>query len=314
MIVVHQENGWFAFMIQLAPNSSGTTYIKKDNTINYRLDFGGERGALMTKMGLVFANEGGIFSITSVGDKSQAYSEQISNLTKNLSDDDIRDIDFTDCDFVFDSLRNYIYCTVKKGGAVYHNYMIAINCDNGAISTFEGLHVKRFSVSGNTIYGLASDQTKGYILFTGAADNGEDIAIEYMQEISLGGLFGRNSLQEFYVQGLLSEDSTVRVKFSIYDLQGVPYENKRVFDWTPQYSLSTSGGYGDSPFGDPYGGDVDSAAQLECFDGIKIGINNCQRVIIDFTESSSLPLSLNWFSVAYKTKGTIRRRKLTKIS
>lgn len=315
IIVVHQENGWFAFMIQLAPTSDGTSYIKKDNVINYRLDFGGERGALMTKLGLVFANEGGIFAITSVGDKSQAYSEQITNLTQAMSDDDIGDIDFEDCDFVFDARRNYIYCTVKKGGAVYHNYMIAINCDNGALSHFEGLYVKRFSVVGNTIYGLASDQTKGYVLFTGNSDNGGDIAIEYKQEISLGSLYGRNAIQEFYTQGLLSEDQTVRIRFDIYNLEGEPLENKRSFDWSPQYSLSESEGYGEGAYGDsPYGGDSDTAAQLECFDGTFIGISNCQRLIVDYKESSALPLSLNWFSVSYKSKGPIRRRKLTKIS
>lgn len=315
VIVVHQSNGWFAFVIKVEVSSSGTSYIKKDETLNYRLDFGGERGALNTPLGLVYANEGGVFALASIGQSSIPYSEQIVNLTKNMSDSDIEDVDFADCDFVYDAKRNYVYCTVKKGGATYHNYIIAINCDNQALSHFTNLHIKRFSVVDNVIYGLASDSLKGYVLFTGSSDDGEDIPTEYKQELTVGGLFDRTSLAEFYIQGLLSEDSTIRIAFDVYSITGILTENKRIFEWTPQYSLSTSGGYGEEAYGQSvYGGDEDSAAQIQCFDGRKININNCQRVIVDITASDSLPHTLNWFSILSRNKGNIRRRTLTKIS
>lgn len=315
VVVVHQENGWFAPVIQIEVSSSGTSYIKKDSILNFRSDFGGERGALNTPLGLVYANEGGVFALASVGQSSIPYSEQIINLTQGMSDTDIRDIDFTDCDFVYDAKRNYVYCTVKKGGATYHNYMIAINCDNRAISHFTNLHIKRFSVVDNVIYGLASDQLKGFVLFIGSSDDGEDIPTEYKQELTVSGLFSRVSLAEFYVQGFLSEGSTVRIAFDTYSLTGILTENKRIFDWSPQYSLSTSGGYGEEAYGQSvYGGDEDSAAQIECFDGRKININNCQRVIVDITASDALPHTLNWFSILSRDKGNIRRRTLTKIS
>lgn len=311
IIVVLSEYGKWAFYISVI-DSSGT--LKKvDEVVMQKVDFGGNT-ALMTDHGFFYVNESGLWNLVSLGQPNVAFSKQESQESVLLGNAYFQDVDFSRASMVYDPVRKLVLVTCAKDSDT-NNFVIVYNVDFKAFTFFDGWNVSKFTDINGTIYASSDLDTKLYQVFNSDSDDGNDIWCEFYQELRMGGLWTRQILKEFYIQGFLSDSSEVRLSFDIYDKDGTFIEDKTVWEWTPQSSNNLSDGFGVASWGtSSWGGDIDLASTVESFDGCDPRISNFQRLRVKITENSQLPLAINWFSVAGRSKTKIRRRKITKVS
>jgi len=313
-LVVFAEDGKWAF--QIVPENVGGVYYKDDSAIMYRQDMGGERGAITTPVGLIYANEKGFWQLTSVGQDNIPFSDQETLTPVLLGDDYFNDIDASNGSLIYDAKRGYIYFACAQNSST-NNLVIAMNMNTSEkpISRFTGLNVSRFFEDSHNIYAGSAVKSVLYKMFTGYDDEGLDIGTDYYQELNMGSLETRKTLLGCYVQGFLSQSSTIKVKYDIYDTTGRPITDKVKFSWTSQYNLNGSDGWGTAKWGgSAWGGDLDYGNLIESFDGCRPTIRNYMRVSIHITCSDTSPHIINWLSLQAKEKVAIRRRKMTKIS
>ena len=147
-------------------------------------------------------------------------------------------------------------------------------------------------------------------LFVNDDDEGVDIWTEFKQEITVGQPWTRKEMLGQYFQGQLSQSSTLRVDFDIYDIDGVLVEDKLSLQWTPSAGLVTASEHGSTPWGGPFGGDVDPTGVIDSWAGFRGRIANFQRLQIDITEHSQVNHVINWFSLQTKEKVPIRIRNM----
>lgn len=311
-IVVFSENGKFAFYIDQI--DLGGTISKIEREVIARTDYGGFRGAIQTKKGLYYVNEAGLWNLAALGQPGIDNTDQEAKVTLLLGGQYFDGKDLSGATLAFDPAKNTVYVSLRNGSDV-NNYMLAYNTDTQAVSEITGWNIGTFMTVGDTIYGGSSVATKIYECFTGHDDDGSEIGIEYIQELTVGTPYTKKSLDGIYVQGFLSESQTVNVKLDIYDVQGRPINNKLVLEWSSQYNNNTQAGYNGADYsGASYNGDYDLAGMIESFDGATDKIRNFQRVRLHITNSDKLPLVLNWVSLLTTEKARIRRRKLTNVT
>lgn len=164
------------------------------------------------------------------------------------------------------------------------------------------------------LYGGGAITSKVWQLLDGNDDDGSDIWYEFEQELSVGALWTRKSLEGQYVQGLLSPSSNPVIKFSIYDVTGTLISDKLELDWNYGASGLTAHGYGEASYGDPYGGDIDFGGTAENFAGSRYRIANFQRIRVKISGHDKAAHAINWLSIETKEKANIRIRNLTTIT
>lgn len=304
-------DGKFAFTIDQL--DSAGTISKVDNFHMNRLDFGGSPGALMTPIGLVYANENGFHRLVNVGQldtPSRGDEEEMSVL---LGDKFFEGVDVTNGDIVFDEKRGNILFTFAKNSSV-NNTVVGYNIDSKAIFEIDGWNVSQWFKVGADIYFGSDIETAIFKAFTGASDDGVKIGTEYVQELNLGELYTAKFVKECYAQGFLSASSVITVHFDIYDYFGKPIADKAKFEWTAQRVEGKSGGWGKAQWGqNSWGSYSRSGGMVESFDGCEPFIREAQRVILRVTSGDEVPHIINWIGVFGEEGAPIRRRKMTAV-
>jgi hypothetical protein len=314
-IVVFSENGKWAFYINTI--DSAGTLKKVDVFVISRLDFGGARGAISTAKGLFYANESGLWQFFSLGQDNVAFSDQEGRTSVLLGNDYFKDIDLSNASLAYDAERNLILLSCAKNSTA-NNYVIVYNTENKSLSEIKGWNINRFMVDNQILYGIGSTKTVVWQCFDGNDDDGSDIWTRYRQELPTGDLEMRQGLLGEYIQGLLSQNTSLTVAFDIYDVEGHFVADKLQFIWTAQSGNTLNSGWGSSSQGhSSWGGNASSGSNsglIECFDGARGRIGNYQRIILDITGHDKLPHEINWFKVITKSKVPIRRRRMVQVT
>jgi len=234
--------------------------------------------------------------------------------SKNLGDKFFPDINLDHADIAKHDGRNLLLITCRLDSAS-NNSIIVYNTDLKSFSTFKGWKIRKFLVKGGEIYGIGSNQVKIWKLFQGYDDDGEKIATEFYQEITVASLESLSQLVGEYFAGNLSAGSVIRVAFDIYDRRGRFVKDKLVLQWTRESGLTPSVGFGSAGWGKTaWGGAQDGGVLTESFVGLRARIKNFQRIRVRITENSRSPHTLNWFSLLTEQKNMARIRNMTQIS
>lgn len=307
-ISVYSDKGRFTFVVT-GLDSNGTL-VKKDDFIDSRIDMGGDRGAITTERGVISVSEAGITQLVSIGQQDVPYSEQRAEVSNLLGDDYFNDFDFTDADIMYDQKRRYLYVTCRRDSAI-NNLVLAYSFDNQAISEFRGLNIARFLNIDNTIYASSAITGKIYTFLDGYSDEGTSIGTELYQELKLGELYTRQSLDKFYIQGRLSNSTSLQIDFDVYDKDGQFDQARKSYTWTSQLLGPSGSGYDADGYEASYGGDPEDDGLINSFDGAAPGIKNYQRILVRISGGDALPHKINWLNIQGKIKAPIRRRKLS---
>jgi len=311
-IVVFCDKGFYTFFIE--EQDLGGVLTKFDQITKYQEDFGGARGAIETDQGIFYANEGGLWQMTGLGQQDIPFSKQEMNVTSLLGRDYFDNLDLSNSDITYSRKKHTVYLSCRKGGET-NNFVMAYNTEFKAFSTFNGWKLNRWMNIDDTIYGASAQNTIIYQCFNGFTDDGLIIGTDYKQELKLGGLETKQMLKGCYVQGFLATSSEINVRFDIYDITGKPITDKLKYLWESQYVLNGADGYNSARYSSsPYGGDIDYANLVESFDGCRPFIRNFQRIILHITSSDKSLHTLTWVMLDSRVKRQIRRRKMTQIS
>jgi len=310
IVVVFADNGKWAFTIDTI--DSGGTLKKIDNTVMYRIDAGGN-ASLQTKEGLFYVNENGLYQLVSVGQNDIKFSDQEALVSEQLGDDFFEDADFSQASLLKDDVTNTLMITYKND-STNNNAVLTYNTQLKAYGTITGWNINRFMLARDgTLYGAGSNTAKIWKVLQGNTDDGNDIWYEFEQELNVGALWTRKELLGQYVQGELSPSSQPVIQFDIYDKDGKFVENKLKLRWDYNVSGLTAVGFGDSPWGSPWGGDSDVSGTTEQFAGFRGRIKNFQRIHVNISGNDKVPHTINWLSLDTREKAAIRRRNLTQI-
>lgn len=311
-IIVFSDFGKWAFYQDII--DSAGTLTKVDNVILNKLDLGGARGAKNTEEGIFYVNEGGLWQMMSLGQQDVPFSEQEQLTTVLLGSEYFEDIDLSNADIVYDTLRRLVLVTCAKDSST-NNHILVYNLDTKGMSFFGGWNLTNFLSFQNTIYGASSTDAKILTLFSGNDDDGQPISTLYRQEISGLPLDMRSIVKRLYIQGFLSPSSEITVHIDIYRQDGTVLLDAAQFTWSAQHSNSVYDEWGSAGWGtSSWGGDEELAGLVECFDGCSPMIRNAQRVGLRLTESSALPHRINWVRMYVEPKVLIRRRKMERIT
>jgi len=311
--VCFSDDGYFSFFLNTI--DSAGTLTKTEVIQDYVQDFGGARGAISTKHGIFYVNEAGLWQMVSVGVQDQPASRQQMLTSELLGSGYFNNVDFTNVDLAYDEAQKFIMITCAKDSA-RNNLVIGYKMDSSkAFFQFRNWNINRFCKAGNILYGASSVNNKVWQLFEGYTDDGLSIGTEYYQEIPMDSLFSKNKLLGVYAGGFLSPNTTLKIRFDIYDVTGKPIANKTVYEWTAQRDDSEYTGWGTASWGtSSYGGDYDTTGLVESFDGGRPRISNFQRLRIKVTGGDKLKHIVNWISTEIQSKSPIRRRHITKLT
>jgi len=311
-VQVFSDEGRFTFFTDVL--DSGGSIVKKDDFIDSRIDFGGDRGAITTEKGIFYANEAGIHQLISTGQTDVPFSEQSLEITNLLGDDYFTSIDFSDADMVYDQKQRYLFVTCARASET-NNLVIGYSFDNKAIIEIQGWNIKRFLNINHQIYGSHTDKAEIFKLFDGFLDDGRKITTELYQEVRIGELYTRQSIEKFYIQGRFSETTNLNIDFDIYDAEGEFVQALKSYTMTTQILGNMGGGVGYDEIGydGAYEDDPSTAEDglINAFDGAAPGIKNAKRVLVRITSTDASPHKLNWMNVQGRIKAPIRRRQLT---
>ena len=311
-VLVLCDKGKYAF--QTTTTDVGGILTKVDQFVMSREDFGGAKGAITCAAGTFYANEGGLWLLTALGQQNIPYSDQEAQVGVLLGNKYFDNIDLSNCDITYDAINKNVLVTCAKNSST-NNYVIVYNVVNKSFSRITGWNIARFMNIDSTIYAISSLSPRIYQCFSGSDDDGSAIATEFLQELKLGDLDTRQMLEEVKVQGFLSTSSVIRVRFNIYDVTGRLINDKLILEWTCQMNNNGVDGYNSAQYSSSiYGGDVDYANLIESFDGLKPYIRNFQRIQIHITSGDKLPHIINWVKLTAHVKNTIRRRSMQQIT
>lgn len=307
--VAFSDKGFFAFYINVV-DSAGT--MKKVEIIqNYTEDFGGARGAIETPEGIYYVNEAGLWQIIAVGNTDQPMSKQQGLVSTLLGSKYFQGVDQTSVDLIQDTNQKLILVTMAKDSSS-NNVIVGYKPELKSFFMFSGWNINRFAKSGETIYGASSVKTSVYELFTGYDDDGLNIGTVVRQEVPLGTLFHAHSLSEMFAGGQLSSATELKIRFDVYDKQGVFKPNKVSLDWTVDSANGTYDEWASARWGESgWGGNFDTGGLVQCFDGGSPKISNFQRLIYEIVGGDKLPHIIYWVSFKTTKKMPIRRRHIT---
>jgi len=312
-VVVGAENGKWAFWIDTI-DSNGT--LKKiEREVMYRLD-AGMKAAKQTKEGLFYCNSEGVWLLQNLGQVDVAFSDQEFLISDGLGDDFFDDANFDDASFVKDDETNQLLLTYREDASA-NNQVLVYNTQLKAFGTFSGWNIRWFleDTFNQQIYGGGDSTSKVWKVFDGYQDDGSEIFTEFEQELNVGQLWTRKELLGQYVQGQLSDTTTIDIKFSIFDKDGVFVSDKLELQWIHDTDKSGLTGYGSSGWGSSgWGsGTVPLPGTDAQFAGFRGRIKNFQRIRVTLTSNDKVAHRINWLSLQTLEKANIRRRNLTKI-
>jgi len=308
VIIIGCDDGKWAFTIDTI--DSGGTLTKVDNNVMYRLD-SGMKTALQTDEGVFYVNSDGLWNLQSVGQSNIKFSDQEFLASDQLGDNFFDNANFDDASIAKDDKTNQLLITYREDSST-NNQVLVFNTQLKAFAIFTGWNVRNFMNDEGTIYAGGASTAKVYQIFKNNDDDGSDIWYEFEQELNVGQLWTRKELLGQYIQGELSPSTSPLIKFSIYDKDGTYIEDKLELQWNYSTSDLTATGYGDSPWGAPFGGDIDLAGTAENFAGGKYRIKNFQRIRVNISGHDKVAHVINWLSLLTREKKEIRRRNLTK--
>lgn len=310
-IVIGADNGKWAYWIDQI-DSNGT--LKKiERTVMYRLD-AGMKAAIQTDEGIFYVNSQGLWQLQNLGQVDVAFSDQEILTSDILGDNFFEKANFDDASFVKEDASNQLLLTYRQDSAA-NNQVLVYNTSLKAFGIFKGWNIRWFldDTFNNLIYGGGASTSKVWTVFKGFEDDGNEIFTEFEQELSAGRLWTRKELLGQYVQGELSDSTTIDIKFSIYDKDGAFVADKLELRWIQGTSEGEILGYGASSWGSAWGGDSDLVGTEAQFAGFRGRIKNFQRIRVKFTGNDKVAHRINWLSLATREKSNIRRRNLTKI-
>lgn len=309
--VVFADKGKWAFRIKTIDDGAGNL-VKVEEKLMYLIDAGGN-AALATDDGIYYVNSQGLYLLETIASENIKYSEQEALVSTFLGNKFFDNKDLTNARIMKDYKRNMLLITMADDSES-NNFVLPYNTVKKAFGTITGWTGSTFLNDDGTLYMGSANSAKIWEILKGNDDDGSDIWYEFEQEIPTGQLHTVKALEGEYIQGELSPSSTPLIKFSIFDEKGVFIDDKLELQWNYGTSDLTSVGYGDSSWGAPFGGDVDTAGVVENFAGARERIRNFQRLRINISGHDKSAHTINWFSVITREKSSIRRRNLTNVT
>ena len=309
IIVIFADNGKWAFRIDTI--DSAGTLTKVDNTLMYLIDAGGN-AALQTDEGIFYINKEGLWQLVSIAQENVKYSDQEILTSIPLGNEYFDKITLTDADILKDDKSNTLMITMRNDAST-NNFVLTYNTDLKAFGTFTGWNLNKLFSVNNVMYGAGSNTSKVWKILEGNDDDAVDIWYEFEQELSVGQLWTSKKMLGQYIQGELSPSSAPVIKFDIYDRTGAFVSNKLKLQWSYGTASLAAIGYGDSPWGAPFGGDIDPAGTVEQFAGFRGRVNSFQRIKVNISGHDQSPHTVNWLSLNTVEKPNIRRRNLTQL-
>jgi len=308
-IIAFYKDGSVGFRITI--DGSSGAQVQDVQTDFVAGDFGGERGAINTPSGVFYTNETGVFQMTSGGQTNVPFSRVQSEISLSLGEELIASINFTNADLAFDSKRKLLLVTCARSSTV-NNFILVYDTNRKAWSTITGWTISRFLVDGELIFGVDASNVKLYQLFNGFSDNGKTIAAEYIQELNVNSLTGLSSLEEVMIQGQLSTNSLIDIKFDTYDRNG-SFTSDATSAYGLQLSASAqangigSGGFGSS-YGVPYGASGAVVPLANSTGQERSKIDEFSRIILRLNNSDELAHKINFVTLTVRDKALNWRR------
>lgn len=301
--------GYYAFDIEQLEISG--SLAKRIHTIASILNQGGERNAINTEKGILSASEAGITQIVNLGRGDVPFSEQAVEITNNLADDYFKLIDFSNADLVYNQKDEIVYCTCARDSE-RNNLIIGYSFKQKALFEITGWNIARMINRDQVIYGADSTTGKIYKLFDGSTDDGNPISTVYEQEIRFGDLASRVDLMEVYLNGQLSDGTSIDITLSRYDRTGAYDANKFNYTWTLTNAPETDNGGGyNGPYNGGYGAGIYSDLTNQQ-SGFKAKMRRCNRVILQITSGDKLPHIINYVQAKANVTTMNRNRLITK--
>ena len=251
--------------------------------------------------------------MVAVGTTNVPMSRQQLLTSELLGNKYFENADQTNVSLVHDAGQKCIFISLSRAESDPNNLVIGYKIDQKAFFQIKGWTINRFAKSGEVIYGASSVATKAFTCFKGFDDDGLNIGTDYQQELAMPNLWSKNKLKGGYIQGFLSHETEVFVRYNIYTEKGKPVSNKLIYSWTSQRREDEYAGYDSARFDRAaYDGSVDLAGMVENFSGNSARIANMQRLTARLTCSDKLHHIVNWLSANIENKGSIRRRDMVK--
>lgn len=307
--VVMCEFGYFAFAVEQL--DIGGTLAKKIVNRGQVIDEGGERNAVNTKKGILSVSEAGLRQLVQLGQKNIPITEQSIDITQSLADDYFANIDFTNADLVYDKRNQIVYATCRRDSDV-NNLIIGYSFEQEAIFEITGWNISRLINVDQTIYGADAVTGKIYKLFTGNSDDGSVIPARYEQELRFSDLTSRVDLMEMYLNGQLSDESSIDVYIDRFDRTGAYKRGAWSGTWTRKNPIVGSGqkGYNNSYTGGYGSGNAGNLTNQQ--GGFKPKVRRANRIILRISSGDLYPHIINYVQAWANVTTYNRNRSITK--
>lgn len=200
------------------------TWLSQTTLVDFqKVDFWMERWFINTVQWVFYVNEWWIWLLKSWWNTSQPFSENEWLISRVLWEDFIKNIDFTDADIVFDTLKNKIYVTCKES-STFNNLIIWYDIETKAFWKRYNMQISRFMKDWTNIYWASSIDTKIYKLFDWYNDDWSNVLSEFQQEIQTP-LNSLNSLNAIEIKWFFNSDTNLTISFDIYDADWIKNED-----------------------------------------------------------------------------------------
>ena len=290
-VIIGYEQGRSGFRITTI-DSSGTI-VKKTDPDFQNIEEGMERGAVKTSKGMFYANKSGLYNMFS-GGTTNAFDEQVKQISLLLGDDYFNDFTFTNLDIIHDTKRHLVLFTMADDSDT-NNTVLAYNTDTGSIVELT-MNIQRWAKKGDTIYGISSINGKIYEVFSGFSDDNFAIPTEYQQELQIGSLDGLSDLENFVIQSVLGEDITMDIDINVYDYEGLRVDSIQTWRITGVAPLTPLLSWGSASYGSAsWGSGAGGASTLTKPYQAQITVPEIWRLSIKITSNDKTPQAVNFF-------------------
>jgi hypothetical protein len=280
---------------------------KKDEIYYSKQTTGLAGGLTETPFGIIVPTTKGIWLKTTGVASDIAYSDNEEKISDSIND--FTNYDFSDAAGIYYQPYNATLIACRYSSNI-NNRVLAYFHDYKAWGYFIGWNVNSFVVDNGELYAGSAIEGKTYKLFDGLADGSNDIWTDFYQEVPCGALNTSKRMLKQWFSGRLSQSSSIRITFDIYDRNGNFIPNKKALVWTVGASGGLNG-IGDSSIRSAIGGDTDPIRPINSFVGAAEEIADFQRLRIRFTENSKVSHEITWFTLQTYEKDEITNRGLS---
>ncbi len=303
LIVPIHDEGKYGFHIEVL--DVGTSGLNQNAKIDFEnLDFGGAKGAISCKYGIFYANEYGVFRM--MARTAQDLNE--SAPTNILGKKYLESLDFSDCSIAYMPIEEMLLISCRKNSAK-NNHVLVLDFRSGGISEIVGWDIARFELVGNTLYGVSSKSAKIYELFSGFADDGQNIWCKFE---SGDETFGNPDIwkKSKYVsaQGRLAFGGIATIEIDIRDKQDAFVSQKIRKKWT-QSGITNEEveGVGEWGIGEGVfsGGSEDDLFSSYAQEKLKTGKFRSVRVRV--SENSQMPFEFHFLAITAEIGRQIKK-------